>query len=170
MRPALNYRPISFTSIFCKMLGRAIIAYVWEYLNDNEVLTSNQFSFRAGRSTADQLLLVYDNVSGATDEGKLLMLFSSTSAKHGLPQNSAGETEMHGLRPRLPRSHSGSCRRQPPELDPLVPHRQIHECAGEWSAQNSPRPVRSSALQGSALGLVLFLIFINSIAFNLSSS
>ena len=58
----LNYRPISLTSVPCKCLERIICQQLTAYLEDNSILTDHQFGFRAGRSTMDQLLLVYNDV------------------------------------------------------------------------------------------------------------
>ena len=61
-----NYRPVSLTSVMCKSLERIIAKHLTEYLEDGLLLDQNQFGFRAGRSTSDQLLLVYSEVSKKT--------------------------------------------------------------------------------------------------------
>ena len=68
----LNYRPISLTSVVCKVLERVIYRSLYLYLEDNGVLSADQFGFRAGRSTEDQLLLVYDKVTRWMDEGQVV--------------------------------------------------------------------------------------------------
>ena len=60
---SLNYRPISLTSVCCKTLERIIVDGLTEYLQVNNLLSQDQFDFRSGRSTEDQLLLVYNNVT-----------------------------------------------------------------------------------------------------------
>ena len=57
---ALNYRPISLTSVPCKQMERILCKSIMAYLETNGLLNPHQFGFRAGRSTMDQLLLVYD--------------------------------------------------------------------------------------------------------------
>lgn len=59
----LNYRPVSLTSICCKMLERIIVEQLNLYLDNNLILSDAQFGFRAGRSVKDQLLLTYDEIS-----------------------------------------------------------------------------------------------------------
>ena len=54
----LNYRPISLPSVPCKILEKIICRELYKYLDDGEVLLDDQFGFRPGRSTEDQLLLM----------------------------------------------------------------------------------------------------------------
>ena len=65
----LNYRPVSLTSVVCKTLERIIVKYLNNHLITNSLLDQNQFGFRSGRSTSDQLLLTYNDVSLLTDIG-----------------------------------------------------------------------------------------------------
>lgn len=64
----LNYRPVSLTSIVCKVLEE-IIRKVWvEHLEMNELLTKSQFGFRKGRSCVTNLLSFYTRVSERLQE------------------------------------------------------------------------------------------------------
>ena len=53
-----------------------------EYLQVNNLLSQDQFGFRSGRSTEDQLLLVYNNVTSWLDAGYAvdLILFDYSKA------------------------------------------------------------------------------------------
>lgn len=51
-----NYRPVSLTSICCKTLERLVKAEVTRYLETNNLICDNQHGFRAGKSCATQLL------------------------------------------------------------------------------------------------------------------
>lgn len=51
-----NYRPISQTSVFCKLLERVIVADIVEYLLKNKLLNHQQHGFLANRSTLTNLL------------------------------------------------------------------------------------------------------------------
>ena len=64
-----NYRPVSMTSSPCKGMERILASHIVAYLEDNALLSPNQFGFRAGRSTEDQLLLFYDVVAREVDTG-----------------------------------------------------------------------------------------------------
>ena len=60
---ALNYRPISVTSVPGKAMEHIIRKHIFDYLETNLQLSPHQFGFRPGRSTQEQLLLTYDFVS-----------------------------------------------------------------------------------------------------------
>lgn len=49
----LNYRPVSLTSVCCKILERIIAVALYEYLETNSILNDDQFGFRPGRSVED---------------------------------------------------------------------------------------------------------------------
>ena len=67
---ALNYRPISTTSVCSKTFERLLCEDLANYLQSNNILSPHQFGFRAHRSTMDQLLMVYDSVSKSMDRGR----------------------------------------------------------------------------------------------------
>lgn len=58
----LNYRPVSLTSIVCKMCEKIIKKRWVKYLETNNVLTARQFGFREGTSCVTNLLSFYDRV------------------------------------------------------------------------------------------------------------
>ena len=58
-----NYRPISLSSIACKILESIIRDSIMEYLKANKILSEKQFGFMRGRSTVLQLLKVVDTLS-----------------------------------------------------------------------------------------------------------
>ena len=70
----LNYRPVSLTSVCCKVMERLISAHVTEFLDRNDLLSNRQFGFRRGRSTEDQLLLTYGGVANRVDQGEVVDL------------------------------------------------------------------------------------------------
>ena len=51
-----NYRPISQTSVFCKLMERVIVADITEYLLKHKLLNPSQHGFLARRSTLTNLL------------------------------------------------------------------------------------------------------------------
>lgn len=60
-----NYRPISILPIMTKLLEKCIHTQLITYLEDNDILSENQFGFRSGHSTSmaitTLLLDIYDN-------------------------------------------------------------------------------------------------------------
>ena len=53
---ACNYRPISLTSSFCRILESVIFNKVWVHLLNNDLITESQFGFVPNRSSCFQLL------------------------------------------------------------------------------------------------------------------
>ena len=51
-----NYRPISLTSVFCKLLERVINRQMIQYLQRHKLLSGQQHGFLAKRSTVTNLL------------------------------------------------------------------------------------------------------------------
>ena len=67
---ASNYRPISLTSIICKMLEKIVRRRITAHLNNNNLLSQKQYGFSEKRSTTLQLLNVTDEWSKFIEENK----------------------------------------------------------------------------------------------------
>ena len=66
---AKNYRPVSLTSVVCKIMESLIRDHIMDHLVSNELLTSCQHGFMKGRSCVTQLLTVLDEWTEALDQG-----------------------------------------------------------------------------------------------------
>jgi hypothetical protein len=66
---AKNYRPVSLTSVVCKIMEKLIRSHIIQHMKANKLFSNKQYSLIAGRSTALQLLEVIDTWSEALDEG-----------------------------------------------------------------------------------------------------
>ena len=64
---ARNYRPVSLTPIICKILERLVCDQLVKFLNYNNILVDNQHGFRAKRSCETQLLQCVNDWSLALD-------------------------------------------------------------------------------------------------------
>ena len=67
---ANNYRPISLFPICGKMLEKIIFNNLYSYLNANNLITKNQSGFRPGDSTTNQLLFLVDEIHQAFEDTK----------------------------------------------------------------------------------------------------
>ena len=65
---SLNYRPVSLTSVVCKVLERIIRNRIMEHLDRNNLLSPQQHGFRSKRSCLTQLLEYFQEVHDYLDE------------------------------------------------------------------------------------------------------
>jgi hypothetical protein len=65
-----NYRPVSLTSVPCKILESLIKDKLMAHLIDNNLIKDTQHGFMPGKSCATNLTLFMDTVTKAVDEGK----------------------------------------------------------------------------------------------------
>ena len=66
---ALNYRPISLTCVACKIFESIVKNHLVSFFQSNKLFHVNQFGFMKGRSTSLQLLKLMDIWSEAVDNG-----------------------------------------------------------------------------------------------------
>ena len=56
---AANYRPVSLTCVFCKMLEHIICRHIMNHLEHYKILTNLQHGFRCGHSCESQLIISF---------------------------------------------------------------------------------------------------------------
>ena len=64
-----NYRPVSLTSVVCKVLESIIRDNIVDHMKENELFSDQQFGFISKRSTVLQLIRVLDIWSEILDQG-----------------------------------------------------------------------------------------------------
>jgi len=64
-----NYRPVSLTSVPCKIIESIIKDKLMRFLESNDLLCKEQHGFRSGRSCLTNLLETFENWTKALDEG-----------------------------------------------------------------------------------------------------
>jgi hypothetical protein len=65
-----NYRPISLLPIFNKLLEKLVFKRLMNFLNKFDILYDKQFGFRPRHSTTHALLLITDKIQKAIDDRK----------------------------------------------------------------------------------------------------
>ena len=75
-----NYRPISLLSCLSKLFERCVLKYFHNYLINNNIISRDQSAFTAGDGTVNQLVNIHDDVCKALDEGNdIQMIFFDIS-------------------------------------------------------------------------------------------
>ena len=64
-----NYRPVSLTSLLCKLMEGLVRATMYAHMIDNELLSPHQFGFCKGRSCLTQLLVTINEWMYNLDNG-----------------------------------------------------------------------------------------------------
>ena len=64
---AENYRPVSFTSVSCKIMEHIICSHMLKHFDKHNILTSLNHGFRSGYSTETQLLVTMQDLLQAND-------------------------------------------------------------------------------------------------------
>ena len=65
-----SYRPVSLTSIVCKILESIIVDKIMDYLTSNNLISNKQYGFIKGRSTSIQLLNLLDKWTKHLDNNR----------------------------------------------------------------------------------------------------
>ena len=66
---ASNYRPISLTSVVCKVLEAIIRDEIVNHVNQKKIFTKNQHGFTTGKSCLTNLLETLEDWKSAVDQG-----------------------------------------------------------------------------------------------------
>ncbi|BHF64038.1 hypothetical protein SprV_0200703600 [Sparganum proliferum] len=69
---ANNYRPVSLTSICCKIMEKTIKKALMQFLEQHHLLSDAKHGFRSGRSCLTNLLFTLERWTKARDEGNVV--------------------------------------------------------------------------------------------------
>ena len=149
-----NYRPISILPFFSKIFEKVIYKRLLSFIKNNDILYYLQFGFREGRSTGMALVNLVDKIVNSLDkEESALTIFLDFSkafdtVDHSILFSKLEHYGIRGLALSLIKSY----------LTNRFQYVEVNGC------ESSKLPITCGVPQGSILGPLLFLLYVNDIA------
>jgi uncharacterized protein YlbG (UPF0298 family) len=149
-----NYRPVSILPLFSKILERLMYSRIISFMNRNSILYKYQFGFREGHSTNMALLVLAEQILSAIDNGEFVVgVFldfkkAFDTVNHNIVLNKLYKYGIRGI------AHSW--------IKDYLLNRQQYVSFNY--VESSKQNIVCGVPQGSILGPLLFLLYVNDIA------
>ena len=145
-----NYRPISVLPVLSKVFERVLYKRLYTFMETFKLFSENQFGFRTKRSTVDAILEITEKIRSNENNSAVMCLFLDLKKAFDTIDHEilVLKLERYGIRG--------------PALNIIVSYlknrKQYVEIDG---IKSSFQPINKGVPQGSILGPLLFLIYIN---------
>ena len=147
-----NYKPISVLPIFSKILERLMYNRIYSYLSENKILFRNQFGFQKNMSTEHAILNLVENITKSFSDGKITLgVFIDLSKAFDTVDHEIllKKLQYYGIS-----DITKKC------LKSYLSNRKQCVCFSN-AELTSLRPITCGVPQGSILGPLFFLLYVN---------
>ena len=152
---ASNYRPISLTSICCKILEHIAYSNIMNHFDRHVILTDRQHGFRSKHSTESQLILTTRNLTNSLNNKSQtdMIIMDFSKAFDTVPYNRLlNKLNIYGIHNK---THTW--------ISNFLKFREQRVVVGEHSTW-------TNVVSGTILGPLLFLVYITDLLDNIHST